>query len=84
MNKPHILSDKALLTKEELTAINDAMPSEAKYGEVFVAIRTAQHRKTLERVIKWGNQTCVEHEVKGILRRECPQCWADLSKEVEG
>ena len=34
-----------LLTKKECTEINDAMPPEAKYGDVFLAIRQAQYDK---------------------------------------
>ncbi len=44
-----------LLTKEEMTAINDAMPPEAKYGEVFAAIADAEHIKTLLEVVVFVN-----------------------------
>ena len=36
------MNDDLLLTPEERTAINNAMPSEAKYGEVFEAIAREQ------------------------------------------
>jgi hypothetical protein len=39
-----------LLTPEERTEINNKMPSEAKYGEVFEAIAEAQDVKTLKAV----------------------------------
>ena len=35
-------TDPRLLSPEEMKAINDAMPGEAKYGDVFEAIAEAQ------------------------------------------
>ena len=39
---------EALLTEEEMKAINDGMPSSAKYGDVFKAIAQAQVDNTLK------------------------------------
>ena len=33
-----------------------------------------------ERVIEWGDEPCEEH-MQRIYRRQCPQCWAELSEE---
>lgn len=76
MNKP------ATLSLEELKRINDAMPSEAKYGEVFREIAKRQRDDTLKQFIKWGDEVCMEHGMK--KRRRCDKCWSSLQKEIEG
>ena len=50
---PGILAEaveKVGLTPEEMTAINDAMPPEARYGDVFAAIAKAQLQKVLKAI----------------------------------
>jgi len=39
------LIERTRLTKEKMKTINNEMPSEAKYGDVFVAIAQAQQDK---------------------------------------
>jgi len=41
-----------LLSKEEMTAINNAQPSEAKYGDVFKAIAQAQRDKDYKAIME--------------------------------
>ena len=43
------MKNDLLLTKEEMKAINDNMPSDAKYGDVFEAIAKAQRAKMEEK-----------------------------------
>ncbi len=41
-----------LLTEEERKSINDNMPPDAKYGDVFEKLCTAQNRKTTRELLK--------------------------------
>lgn len=45
------------------------------------AIAKAQAKKMLE----WGIEPCLKHTTGGgvFTRRECPQCWQQLRKEIE-
>ena len=49
-----------LLTKEERTAINDAMPPDAKYGDVFEAIAKAQKDLTYPEAFEDGHRAGIE------------------------
>ena len=51
-----------VLTKEQMRAINDNMPGDAKYGEVFEAIAIAQAEITGEIMLKQGRK-----EVRDII-----------------
>jgi hypothetical protein len=98
MNKPPILSDKEILEAFDGDfgeVYFDHKPT--PYEILLIKLRLVS-RATLEWVIKWGKEECTENHYKlgvnwytrseckmtPIKRRECPQCWADLSKEVEG
>ena len=52
------------------------------------AVLRQQARLTLQQVVEWGKEPCshpgmVDHSPFGllvILRRECPECWAELEE----
>ena len=68
------------LTDEELRAINDAMPSEAKYGDVFKAIAEAQLLKVLSdpRIL-----VRAESQVFPLIP-DIPTWWGSISTYQEG
>lgn len=37
----------------------------------------------LKKVVEWGNERCIEHDLEGYDRRECSQCWQSLLEEVK-
>lgn len=64
------------LTKEQMQEINNSMPPEAKYGDVFVFIARAARLQ----LMTVQSSRC-KH---GKLVHLCPICWADLRAKVEG
>lgn len=50
------------------------------------AMKEAQKNHTLKQVIEWGDEDCPHRmvfETSLQVKRECPDCWAELQKEVE-
>jgi len=45
------------------------------YGVTASEVEVAQAQ--LDKVLKWGDELCTEHEGMGLngLRRECVECW---------
>jgi len=76
------------LTKEAMSHINDTMPPEAEYGDVFDAIAHAAQLKLLE----WGEEECMNLMHRAIYmpalvskprRFDCPECMAELRAKLE-
>ena len=53
-----------VLTSEQLWAINDAMPPEAKYGEVFEAVAETQAKATWDAAIQEVQEQLRHHWVE--------------------
>ena len=73
-----------LLSKEEMRAINDAMPSDAKYGDVFKAIAIAQGDLTMSQLSEKSQQ---EHReaVEGMrdeLAKIFPFIWQGSNEKL--
>jgi len=66
-----------LLTKQEMAVINNAQPSEAKYGDVFEAIAKAQRdltrAETLKEVGEWLYLSKCPHQSR-FPRADCSTC----------
>ena len=75
------MTDTRLLTDEKMKAINDNMPSDAKYGDVFKAIAKAQ----LTKILEWGDEDCLDHFVYGQERKRsnCEECWQELQEDAK-
>ncbi len=85
--------EETVLTKEQLRAINDAMPSEAKYGDVHTAIAEAQAKIAFEagresrdheiaEAKRTGMREVVEWvEHSGIPYQSALDDWQDYKKE---
>jgi len=37
---------------------------------------------TARNIVEWGTKECKEHNPKGVYRFECPDCMAQLKKEI--
>ena len=79
-----------VLSPEELKAINNSMPSTAKYGEVFEVIADKQAettwRRAIKEVIQWLYSPCphTEGTEEGHVHAEsCLKCWQEKGKEWE-
>uniref|UniRef100_A0A6M3JHZ1 Uncharacterized protein n=1 Tax=viral metagenome TaxID=1070528 RepID=A0A6M3JHZ1_9ZZZZ len=51
-----LIPELTVLSNEEMRAINNAMPPEAKYGDVFKAIAQAQLNKDREQLANQGGE----------------------------
>jgi len=74
-----------LLTKQEMAVINNAQPSEAKYGDVFEAIAKAQRdltRAERQEEIERELFEIVHSRTKAAAYKKAVKLWKSVSGEL--
>ncbi len=75
-------AEETVMSKEELTKLNNAMPAEAKYGDVFKAIAEAQAEisfKAGQEEERRGLNYCEKHKL--YYSDCCPNCFEEKGRK---
>ena len=74
------------LSKDQMREINDAQPSDAKYGDVFIALARKVEDERDKEWIKWSKEHCPHAGPPGDdptqEKMYCVACWRDRQEEV--